>query len=101
MMYTKDTYSRVSENQELASNEGSDNSQDRDSLFAFEEKCRSPPRSFSLRRRLPWIAHGVAFLIWLGFFVYTMAVSHREGRKCIEKFNAYCKFDIQPFGQTC
>lgn len=100
-MYTKGTYSRVSENQDLASNEGSEDSQDRDSLSALEEKCRTLTRSISLRRRLPWIAHGVAFLIWLGVFIYTMAVSHREGRRCIEKFNAYCRFDIRTFRQRC
>ena len=100
-MYFKDTYSRMWENQELASNEGSDDIQDRDSLFAFEEKSENPTRSFSLRHRLPWVAHGVAFLIWLVFFTYTIAVSNHEGRRCLERFNAYCKFDVQPYRQSC
>ena len=92
-MYTGASYSRLSDTEKLSSTACSNDDEERDSLFSYEDSSRNTTKDMTFKRSLPWIAHAVAFLIWLEVFFHTRAASQCQRRNCLEKFNAYCKFD--------
>ena len=43
------------------------------------------------RDHLPWIAHVMSLLMCFGLFCYSINLYQKSERRCIERFNAYCK----------
>lgn len=91
-MYTGASYSRLSDTEKPSSTGCSNDDEERDSLFSDEDSSSNTTMCSPLKRSLPWIAHAVAFLIWLGVFFHTRAAFQCQHRTCLERFNAYCKF---------
>lgn len=57
-------------------------------LLEGNEKRRKPS---CLKVHFPLVAHGMSLLICFGLLCLSINVYNKSERKCIEKFNAYCK----------
>ena len=84
------TYSPV-RNEKLRSGPSSNDGNDSDVLLLDEDTRRYIQRS-RMRRYWPWIAHAISILVCLGLLWQAGRVYNKSRTRCIDKFNAYCKF---------
>lgn len=88
-MYIKTLYSLI-KTRGLFSTKSTSDDQVAESLFLLEanEEHRKPSNFMA---HLPWIAHGMSLLMCFGLLFYSINMYQKSERRCIERFNAYCK----------
>lgn len=89
IIYIKTLYSSI-KSRGLFSTKITSHSNGAESLFLLEgnEEHR---KSSSVMDHLPWTAHGISLLMCFSLLFNSINLYQKSERRCIERFNAYCK----------